>query len=282
MLRTEYRPHPINNGTSPRIPKRQKGPLFSLFFHVKHILLKLTRKPRYFWCFLTESRLEENFRKTPKSSYANSYLHFHFPCGDGESSSVPTMAKSPVEVKLIPIEATPENFAEYGQVIEASRDGAGFGPNDAQLDLSRGIPRFYIMRIRDTPFDFSVLTHHASVTQCLGSIGGHVWYLGVAKPTLIEDGDDGKMVDKLKSRSGHLYAPPAVEEIRIFRVSGPKFIKLNHGTWHVGPLFSDSYMDFYNLELSNTNAVDRTTYDFIKNKGVTIRVDPNDVDTSSS
>jgi len=75
----------------------------------------------------------------------------------------------------------------------------------------------------------------------------------VAKPTLIEDGDDGKMVDKLKSRSGHLYAPPAVEEIRVFRVSGPKFIKLNHGTWHVGPLFSDSYMDFYNLELSNTN-----------------------------
>ena len=53
-----------------------------------------------------------------------------------------TMAKSPVEVNLIPIEATPETFAEYGQVIEASRDGAGYGPNDAQLDLSKGIPRY--------------------------------------------------------------------------------------------------------------------------------------------
>lgn len=46
-----------------------------------------------------------------------------------------------MEVKLIPIEATPETFADYGQVIEASRDGASFGPDDAQLDLSRGTPR---------------------------------------------------------------------------------------------------------------------------------------------
>lgn len=50
--------------------------------------------------------------------------------------------KAPVPVKLKPIEATPENFAEFGQVIEASTDGEEFGPQDAQLDLSRGIPRF--------------------------------------------------------------------------------------------------------------------------------------------
>lgn len=40
------------------------------------------------------------------------------------------------------IEATPATFKDYGQVIEASPDGDGFGPNDAQLDLSKGIPRF--------------------------------------------------------------------------------------------------------------------------------------------
>lgn len=102
------------------------------------------------------------------------------------------------------------------------------------------------MRLKDRSFGFSKITHHANVTQCLGSIGGHVWYLGVAKPSLIED-------DKVESGSGHLYTPPTVEEVRVFRVSGPKFLKLNRGTWHVGPLFRDSSMDFYNLELSNTN-----------------------------
>jgi hypothetical protein len=168
---------------------------------------------------------------------------------------VSTMAKSPVEVNLIPIEATPENFAEYGQVIEASRDGAGFGPHDAQLDLSRGTPRLYILRLKETPLGFFKITHHAKVTQCLGSIGGDVWYMGVAKPSLIEDDDDdGRSVDTVKSKSGHLYIPPEVEEIRVFRFSGPKFVKLHRGTWHAGPLFSgSSFMDFYNLELSNTN-----------------------------
>ena len=45
-----------------------------------------------------------------------------------------------VEVKVI--EAIIESFEEYGQVIKASPDGDEFGPQDAQLDLSRGIPRY--------------------------------------------------------------------------------------------------------------------------------------------
>nr|GEV05613.1 hypothetical protein CTI12_AA512470 [Tanacetum cinerariifolium] len=44
-------------------------------------------------------------------------------------------------VKLKAIEATPETFKEFGQVVEASRDGEEFGPQDAQLDLSQGTPR---------------------------------------------------------------------------------------------------------------------------------------------
>lgn len=46
-------------------------------------------------------------------------------------------------MKLKAIEATPESFAEYGQVIEATGDGAEFGSQDAQLDLTNGIPRQY-------------------------------------------------------------------------------------------------------------------------------------------
>ena len=49
---------------------------------------------------------------------------------------------SPSVVKLKPIEATPESFQEFGQVIEASPDGDEFGPADAQLDLTSGTPRF--------------------------------------------------------------------------------------------------------------------------------------------
>ncbi|KAJ8451250.1 hypothetical protein Cgig2_014022 [Carnegiea gigantea] len=172
-------------------------------------------------------------------------------------------------VRLKAIEATPESFKDYGQVIESAPDSQQFGPHDAQLDLSRGIPRFYIMHLKDRQLKFSTITHHASVTQCLGSIGGHVWYIGVAKPSIVNSstdvGDSGKKITK--SPCGHLYVPPSVEEVRVFRITGPKFLKLNVGTWHAGPLFLPDAMDFYNLELSNTNVVDHTTHDFRKKDG---------------
>ena len=57
---------------------------------------------------------------------------------------------SPREVKLKAIEATPESFAPFGQVISSSPDGDEFGPHDAQLDLSHGIPR-----------SLSLLLHHS-------------------------------------------------------------------------------------------------------------------------
>ncbi|CAK9139750.1 unnamed protein product [Ilex paraguariensis] len=170
------------------------------------------------------------------------------------SSGEPVL--SPAVVKLDLIEATPETFKEFGQVIEASPDGEEFGPRDAQLDLSQGIPRFHIMHLEDRKLKFSSITHHASVTQCLGSIGGHVWYLGVARTSIVEDPSEIKGVngaEVVKSRCGHFYLPPAVDDVLVFRVSGPKFLKLNRGTWHAGPLFKEDSMDFYNLELSNTN-----------------------------
>ncbi|KAI6669118.1 hypothetical protein NL676_004003 [Syzygium grande] len=179
------------------------------------------------------------------------------------------------EVKLKPIEATPETFREFGQVVEASPDGDLFGPNDAQLDLSRGIPRFYIMHIEDRPLKFSNITHHASVTQCLGSIGGHAWYLGVAKPSIATPGEvKDETTENLKqSRCGHFYVPPAVDDVSVFRISGSKFVKLHRGTWHAGPLFRADKMDFYNLELSNTNEVDHTLHSFVKENGVVFLID---------
>lgn len=110
------------------------------------------------------------------------------------------------------------------------------------------------MNLQGRPLKFSTITHHASVTQCLGSIGGHVWYLGVAKPSIVESKDsEGNNVVQSHCASGHFYVPPAVADVRVFKITGPKFLKLNIGTWHAGPLFRAGTMDFYNLELSDTN-----------------------------
>lgn len=116
--------------------------------------------------------------------------------------------------------------------------------------------RFYIIHLEGRGLQFSTITHHASVTQCLGSIGGEDWYLGVAKASIVdkdEVNDKVKMEDVHKSKCGHYYLPPIPDDVRVFRISGPKFVKLNKGTWHAGPLFRKKEMDFYNLELSNTN-----------------------------
>lgn len=116
------------------------------------------------------------------------------------------------------------------------------------------------MHLEDRPLKFSTITHHANVTQCLGSIGAHVWYLGVAKPSIVDPiqvkGTGGS--DLVQSHCGHFYAPPSVDDVRVFKISGPKFLKLNQGTWHAGPLFLEKTMDFYNLELSNTNVSTRS------------------------
>lgn len=115
--------------------------------------------------------------------------------------------------------------------------------------------RFYIMSLKDRKLKFSTITHHASVTQCLGSIGGHEWYLGVAKASIVDlnriNDEKGRKV--VWSTCGHYYMPPLPDEVRVFRIVGPKYLKLNAGTWHAGPLFQAERMDFYNLELSNTN-----------------------------
>lgn len=53
------------------------------------------------------------------------------------------------------------------------------------------------------------------------------------------------------------------------------FIKLNPGTWHAGPHFETrEYMDFYNLELSDTNQVDHYNFHFDNELDIEIRILP--------
>lgn len=160
------------------------------------------------------------------------------------SESLLTTSTKRLQAELI----TPEQFAPYGQVIWASEDGKAYDGEDAQLDLQHGTPRFYIMRLQKNGRRFHRITRHQRCTQCLGSLEGKEWLLAVAPP-----GDS---------------ACPPLEAIVAFRIPGNCFIKLESGTWHAGPYFEQDSIDFYNLELSDTNLTDHDTCDLLEHYGM--------------
>ncbi|MCM0020448.1 MAG: ureidoglycolate lyase [Tagaea sp.] len=146
--------------------------------------------------------------------------------------------------KLVPIPLTRENFAPYGEAILPAPDGAALPGHEADgLDLRQGRPRFYIMRLDGRGLGFRAITRHRRVTQCLASTRGQDWYLGVAPPKGLDEPD----------------AKPALDDIVAFKVPGGVAIKLHAGTWHAGPFFAGAAMDFFNLELADTNEVDHHT-----------------------
>lgn len=154
--------------------------------------------------------------------------------------------------KVVAQKVTSESFLPFGQVIFALDDHAPFSMKDAQLQLQEGIPRFYIMRLYQSGRRFRHITRHQHCTQCLGSLEGKEWLLGVAPPSLTSS--------------------PVWEEIVAFRIPGNCFIKLEVGAWHAGPYFDDDYVDFYNLELSDTNLVDHHTCNLLEQYGVEFEI----------
>lgn len=131
-----------------------------------------------------------------------------------------------------------ENFRPFGQVIFPSPDGTPYSPEDAQLQLSQGTPRFYIMHLDAKGRQFHTITRHQQCTQCLGALGGQDWLMAVASPSVNQ---------------------PQPEDIVAFHIPGNCFINLKVGTWHAGPYFEQPSLDFYNLELSDTNLTDHQT-----------------------
>lgn len=101
------------------------------------------------------------------------------------------------------------------------------------------------MRIPKRGLTFDRITYHDKVTQCLGGLSLESWYLVVAAP------------------SGSVENAPIKQDMHAFRIQHGQFVKLREGTWHAGPLFDEAgQMDFYNLELSDTNQVDHNTHVF--------------------
>jgi ureidoglycolate hydrolase len=147
---------------------------------------------------------------------------------------------------------TPEAFLPYGQVIFPSADGEVYGSVDAQLNLQNGTPRFYLMRLTQRGSRFHKITRHLRCTQCLGALEGKDWTIGVAPASEA--------------------ALPDWEQIQVFHIPGNCFIKLNLGTWHAGPYFDHASVDFYNLELSDTNIADHDTCNLLEQYGVEFEI----------
>ena len=160
------------------------------------------------------------------------------------------------DVRDIPVQPiTREAFAPFGDLIAPIEDGVPFGPQDAWLELSRGTPRLYIMRLPRKGKVFKQITRHRGVTQCLAALEGKTWLMAVAPPKSLEDPN----------------AEPSLEDIVAFRVPGTVAVKLHRGTWHAGPFFDDEEINFVNLELSDTNEVDHQNSYLDKRFGFALR-----------
>jgi ureidoglycolate hydrolase len=143
---------------------------------------------------------------------------------------------------------TVEGFAPYGQVVTPLRTGGqgaetSYDPEtavgEAELVLSNGMPRLWIMHLPHAGLGFARIARHRRVTQCLGSLGGKEWLIAVAPPGDL--GDDAR---------------PRIEDIAAFRVPGDRVIKLHVATWHAGPHFVHDECLFLNLENRDTNRRD--------------------------
>jgi ureidoglycolate hydrolase len=168
-----------------------------------------------------------------------------FPTSAIETLQCKQSLRDHAAMQLIAEWISSEQFLPYGQVIHAIADGKPFDSSDAQLMLNNGIPRFYIMRLHHKGRMFSVITRHHQCTQCLGSLEGKDWLMAVAPPNAAA-------------------AKPDLDQIKAFWIPGNCFIKLYPGTWHAGPYFDHEFIDFYNLELSDTNLVDHDSYHLSK------------------
>ncbi|CAN3700730.1 MULTISPECIES: ureidoglycolate lyase [unclassified Microbacterium] len=147
---------------------------------------------------------------------------------------------------------TPAGFEPYGVVLTPMEDGTPFTAEEAVLDVSNGIPRFYLMHLDDKSPEFVRVTRHLETTQTLMAVGDVEWTIAVAAPGL---------------------DAPALDDLRAFRIPPRTAITMRKGTWHAGPFFADPSMDFVNLELDDTNVTDHHNHRLDDAFGVRVVID---------
>jgi ureidoglycolate hydrolase len=139
-------------------------------------------------------------------------------------------------------------FAPFGEIIKARPTAGQFkhnpydpetSPEEPKLTLTNGIPRLWIMHLEKNGLVFTTLARHRRTSQCLGSLHGKEWFIGVAPPNDFADG-----------------TKPELDRLSAFRIPGDCVIKLHVGTWHAGPHFVHDECLFFNLENLDTNKRD--------------------------
>ena len=70
-------------------------------------------------------------------------------------------------------------FPALRSVIFAAVDGKSFDAEDARLNLQNGVPRFYIMRLREKGRKFGKITRHVECISVWALEGNH-WLMAVA------------------------------------------------------------------------------------------------------
>jgi ureidoglycolate hydrolase len=144
-------------------------------------------------------------------------------------------------IKLRAQNLEPKAFAPYGEIIRPHASSIETVIEDPKLTLN-GEPRLWIMDLKKRELVFAAMARHRRVTQCLGSMLGKEWFIGVAPPNDLADG-----------------TRPELDRIAAFRIPGDCVIKLHVGTWHAGPLFVHDECLFFNLENIDTNERDFDT-----------------------
>lgn len=161
-------------------------------------------------------------------------------------------------IQVTPVAATPEAIAPFGTLITPGEDGTPFGAMDAALELGRGTPRLYIMRLTSRPLLVKGITRHRRVTQCLAAMKGMEWFVCLAAP--VDPDAEGEAPDP--------------KSIACFRIPGDVALALKRGTWHAGPFFTAPEQDFLNLELSDTNETDHHTVRLDERFGIAFQIVP--------
>ena len=162
---------------------------------------------------------------------------------------------SPPARDLVAVPITAAGFAPFGKLIEPTPDGAPTLAVDSALDLAGGRPRFYIMALTHRGLGVSRITRHSAATQVLASANGESWLLAVAPPD-------------------EFATTPGLEAIRAFTIPGGVAVLLSRGTWHAGPYFESASMNFFNLELDDTNDHDHHSCDLAASFGLTFTLRP--------
>ena len=96
-------------------------------------------------------------------------------------------------------------FAPYGEIISPRTSSAETGVEEPKLILTNGTPRLWIMKLKKRRLVFADMARHRRVSQCLGSMQGKEWFIGVAPPNDPADG-----------------TRPELDRIAAFRIPGDR------------------------------------------------------------